>query len=252
MKSYEEMTDSVLSRAGAERAAQKRRRRKLVTAAVCVCFAGLVVFAGAKANQKARAPRVSVFCVTASAAEQRQEMLKGEKLPYNALICVRDVTELSALEIQGLRDADKERAEQMAGMKLDDMPGNPDWSSTSRCSDTVMVTSIFVGSYYLTVDDYSQIQDVTATTTEIGWTAQHLADYYDESLRDAIGITWGLSEVGFDMIEENPEMALSELKDTITVTVEFKDGTKDVAVIDITVDDDGKIYGTFRGVDVIG
>lgn len=43
-----------------------------------------------------------------------------------------------------------------------------------------------------------------------------------------------------------------ELTDTITVTVEFTDGTKEIAVIEITVDDDGQIYGTFKGVDVIG
>lgn len=250
------MTDAVLSRASAEKAIQKRRRRGLVAAVVCVCFAGLAVFAGAKGNQsvsdaETRAPRVSVFCVSANASEQRQEMVKGEKLPYYAAICVRDVTGLNELEVQKLRDADKEYAKQLAGMKLDDMPGNPDWSSTSSCSDTVMVTSIFVGSFYMTVDDYSQIKSVTDTTTEIGWTAQHLCDYYNPALKDAVGITWGLSQVGFDMIEKDPDMPLSQIKDTITVTVEFMDGTKDVVTIDITVDDDGQIYGTFQGADVI-
>ena len=255
MKSYEEMADSVLFRAEEKMAEQRRRRRKAATGAICMCLAALVVFAGAKAalpteDKESRDPRVSVFCVTASAADQRQEMVKGEKLPYNAEIHVRDISGLGELEIQELREADKEYAKQIAGQNTDDY-GNLDWSIASPGSDKVMVTTIFVGSYYLTVDDYSQIKDVTSTTTEIGWTAQHLTDYYDPSMRDGVGITWGLSGVGFDMIEEDPDMALSEIKDTITVTVEFKDGSKDVVTIDIAVDDDGQIYGTFQGVDVI-
>lgn len=250
MKSYEEMTDAVLSRVKVERAAQKRRNRKLAVAAICVCFAGLAVFAGAKADQQARAPRVSVFCVSANASEQRQEMVKGEELPYNAEIRVRDISGLGEQELAELRNADKEYARQIAGQ---DSEGNnvPNWGVTSFGSDKTLITSIYVGSFYVTVEDYNQIQDVTATTTEIGWTAQHLADYHDDSLRDGIGITWSLSGAGIDMIEKNPDMPLSQLKDTITVTVEFKDGTKDIVTIDITVDDDGKIYGTFRGVDVI-
>lgn len=255
MKSYEEMTDAVLRRAGVEKAAQKRRQKKITVAAVCMCVAALVVFAGARSalpteEKESRDPRVSVFCVTASAADQRQEMVKSERLPYNAVIRVHDIAGLGELELQELREADKEYAEQIAGQNTDDY-GNLDWSIASPGSDKVMVTTIFVGSYYLTVDDYSQIQEVTSTTTEIGWTAQHLTDYYDPSMRDGVGITWGLSDVGFDMIEKDPDMALSKIKDTITVTVEFKDGSKDVVTIDITVDDDGQIYGTFQGVDVI-
>lgn len=257
MKSYEEMANAVLLRVREEKASQKRRRRKLVAAVVCACFAGLAVFAGSKADQltgdgEARKPRVSLFCVTASAAEQRQQMLKGEKLPYNAVIRVRDIRGLNALEQLKLKIEDRQYVESMAVQDTDDPPGNLVWSETSRCSDKTMVTTMFAGSFYMTVDDFKQIQDVTVTTTQIGWTAQHLADYYDESLRDGVGITWSLSEVGFDMIEKNPEIALSEIKDTITVTVEFKDGTKDIVVIDITVDDDGQIYGTFQGTDVIG
>lgn len=257
MKSYEEMAKAVMLRAGAERAAQRRRRRKTVVAVACVCFVGLAVFVGTKAGRPTsdgenRNSMLSVFCVTASAVEQRQQMLKGEKIPYKAVIRVRDIKGLNALEQLKLRTEDREYVENMVVQDTDDPPGNPDWNLTSRCSDGVMVTTVFAGSFYLTVDDYNQVQDITSSTTVIGSTVQHLANYYDESLRDGIGITWSLSEAGFDMIEKNPGMALSELTDTITVTVEFKDGTKEIAVIDITVDDDGQIYGTFQGTDVIG
>ena len=255
MKSYEEMASAVLLRAEEERAAQIRKCRKLVVAAVCLTFAGLAVFAGLKTNQtngETRNPSVSVFCIAASASEQRQQMVKDEKLPYNAAIRVRDIKGLNALEKVNFENEDFEYVRNMVMQYTDAPLGNHTSTIISSSSDSVMVTALYVGSFYLTVGDYSQIQEIKVTTTEIGETVQTSNDFYDESLRDGIGIKWSLSEAGLEMFEKNPGMALSELTDTVTITVEFKDGSKDVAVIEITVDDDGRIYGTFRGIDVIG
>ena len=257
MKSYEEMTEMVLLRARAQKAAQKRRRSKALIATACACGIALAVFAAAKINQPAdgeknRTSRISLFCVTANAAAQRQPMLKGERVPYHAVIHVRDIRGFDAWELLEQRQADLEYAEYMPGQDQDRLPGGPDWCASSIITDETMITTIFVGSFYMEVDDYNQIKDVSTTTTEIGWTAEHLTNYYDASLKDGIGITWSLSGFGLDMIEKNPEMKLSELKDTITVTVEFVDGSKETAVIDITVDDDGQIYGTFVGSNIEG
>lgn len=255
MKTYEEMTKMVLLRAKAQKAVQKRRCGKVLAAAACVCCIALAVFAAAKINlspegEKSGASRLSVFCITANAAAQRQQMLKGEKVPYHAVIRVRDVKGVSDLELVELRIADREYAQQIARQNPDELSGGPDWSTTSWITDKVMITTIFAGSFWIEVDDYSEVRDVSVTTTEIGWVAQHLADYYDESLKDGIGITWSLSEAGVDMIENDPEMKLSELNDTVTVAVEFLDGSKETAVIAITVDDDGQVYGTFEGSNV--
>lgn len=254
MKTYEEMTKMVLLRAKAQKAVQKRRCGKVLAAAACVCCIALAVFAATKINlspngEKSGASRLSVFCVTANAAEQRQQMLKGEKVPYHAVIRVRDVKGVSGSELLDLRRADKEYAQKMAGQDMDKLLGGPDWSTTTRTTDEVMITTIFAGSFYMEVDDYKQVKDVSVTTTEIGWVAEHLTDHHDESLKDGIGITWALSEAGVDMIEKNPDMKLSGLNDTVTVTVEFIDGSTETVSIDITVDDDGQIYGTFRGSD---
>ena len=251
MKSYEEMTDAVLLRAGKERIAQKRRQKSALTVGVCMCVAALALLAGIKfamptSGSEGQASRISVFCVTANASQQ-QQMLVGEKTPYNAVIRVHDITGLDETQLLELRNADKAYARELAKQSGNDDPGNPNWSISSPISGQTMVSTIYIGSYYLSVEDYSQVRDVSAETTENGWCALHLADYDDTSVRDSIGITWSLSGTGVDKIAENPKMRLSEIRDMITVTVEFMDGTKETVHIDIAADDAGKLYGTFRG-----
>ena len=45
----------------------------------------------------------------------------------------------------------------------------------------------------------------------------------------------------------DPSTPLSNLSDTITVTIHYKNGTKEIVMIDITVDDNGQVYMTQRG-----
>lgn len=249
MKSYEEMTNAVLLRANMQKEAQKRRHRNRIAVIACVCFLGLAVWAGALLKQSStggeiRDSRISVFCVTANASSQ-QQMLKGEKVPYYAVVSIRNIEGVGADELEQMRIADKEYARQLVDLPLEDPTLT--WSMTVRTTETTMVSTVFAGNFFLTFSDYEQVRDVSVTTTEIGYTSLHGVDYYAQTEKDGIGITWALSEAGVDMIEKNPDMKLSELNDTITVTVEFNDGSTETAVIAITVDDDGQIYGTFRG-----
>lgn len=57
----------------------------------------------------------------------------------------------------------------------------------------------------------------------------------------------GMTEQTRKMFEENPETPLSTIRETITLTIHYKNGTKEIVVIDVTVDDDGQIYMTQRG-----
>jgi hypothetical protein len=61
----------------------------------------------------------------------------------------------------------------------------------------------------------------------------------------------GMTEETRKIFEENPETPLSTIRETITITIHYKNGTKEIVVIDVTVDDDGQIYMTQRG-DSIG
>lgn len=49
------------------------------------------------------------------------------------------------------------------------------------------------------------------------------------------------------IFREDPDTPLSTLNDTITVTINYKNGTKEIVVIDVTVDDEGYVYMTQRG-----
>lgn len=251
MKSYEEMTEMVLQRARVQKAAQKRRRSKALIATACACCISLMAFAAARINQPAdgeknRTSRLSLFCVTANAAAQRQPMMKGEQIPIGARLFVHDIEGLSNWEVLQLRIADQEYAKQMFEARKEELSWGPDWATTCWSSERTMVTTVFAGSFMLAVEDYQQVKNVSVTTTEIGYTSQHGTDLYDTTQKDAVGFTWSLSQAGLKMLEKDPRMPLSGIKDTVTVTVEFTDGTKEVAVVDISLDDDGRIYGTFR------
>lgn len=246
MKTYKEMTGAVLARAKAEKMRQSKRRRSMALAVVCLCIAGMAAFTGTQVSDRTSADQeISVFCVKASAAEQKQEMCKGEKVPCHAVIRVRDVTGLTEVELAQLRAADKEYARQLAGAYPDEQLGGLDWSTTSRSSDRTMITTIYAGKFCICVDDLSQIRRISIETTKMGEAIQTTTDYYDPTLNDGIGITWSLSEFGLKMIEKNPTMDLSALKDTITIILELGDGSKQTVTIEITVDTQGQIYGTF-------
>lgn len=252
MKSYEEMTDSVLNRAKRERAILMKKRKNRLLTVLCVCIAAAAIFAGIRNDRQTaeREPRVSVFCITANAAGQAQEMIKDTALPYNAVIRIQNVAGMGMHELQALEAANREYAENMAAESGNDLPGSPQWSMTTGVFGKLLITSIYAGCYYMVIDDYELVEDVVVSTTEIGLAAADGTDFRSEETKDCIGVTWTLSEKGVDLLTKNPEMELSELKDTIIVTVLFKDGISETVVIDVTLDDDGQIYGTFREIKI--
>lgn len=60
-----------------------------------------------------------------------------------------------------------------------------------------------------------------------------------ENYNSSNGFIWRNSDKLDNAINDNPDMPLSTFKDTITFTVEYTDGTKEIGVIDVTFDDDG-------------
>lgn len=56
-----------------------------------------------------------------------------------------------------------------------------------------------------------------------------------------------MSDETFKRIRENPDLKYSTLKDNITVTIYYKDGTKAVVKIDVTMNDEGYFFLSMRG-----
>lgn len=61
----------------------------------------------------------------------------------------------------------------------------------------------------------------------------------DQYHQDSGGFHWRNSDKLDNAINDNPDIPLSTFKDTITFTIEYTDGTKEIGVIDVTFDDDG-------------
>ena len=57
--------------------------------------------------------------------------------------------------------------------------------------------------------------------------------------QDSGGFTWRNSYKLDNALNDNPDMPLSTFTDTITFTVEYENGSKEIAVIDVVFDDDG-------------
>ncbi len=61
----------------------------------------------------------------------------------------------------------------------------------------------------------------------------------DQYHQDSGGFAWRNSYKLDNALNDNPDMPLSSFTDTITFTVEYEDGSKEIAVIDVVFDDDG-------------
>lgn len=55
-------------------------------------------------------------------------------------------------------------------------------------------------------------------------------------------LTWEISDELVSAISENPDFDLSQIKDTITFTVEFNDGTVKTASLNLYFDSDGYMH----------
>lgn len=113
---------------------------------------------------------------------------------------------------------------------------------------------------YLKFTDEDQYESVDIETTGAGGVSGALISYFktatygegENQITYPAGtmlyvVNWSLSYETELKLMNSPNVAFSAIRDTITITVNNKDGTEAFVVIDITVDDDGQIYMTQRG-----
>lgn len=259
MKSFEEMTQSVLNRAKEQRSAQKRRNRNIiVAAAACICSLTLAIVVGIKFYSPTPTDQTSDTSIAPNAipkitlltaainTDSPQELVQDIVMPFNMKLRVRDIRGLTKQE------ADQVRFEERTSGAASETLVPADGIVIQYGTNTAVITLIYNGKFYLILDDYAQVQDMSVTTTSAG-TATLTHGHYkadDETVHRATLIKWMLSNATVDKITENPTMKLSEIRDTLTVTIKLKDGNTATVDLELTVDDDGKVYITQRGITV--
>ena len=251
MKNYEEMTASVLARGKKERQKQRKRRGIVLTAIAglcCVCLSVIGIHwrqtpaAPTSEQSMQRQPRIG-FVVRCSAAEAKPaELIKDVVVPCEMLLRVRDVTGMDETERKYVQLEEKQFAKETFE-NWDERNAN---SFIQWGSETAVISLAYVGELELVIDNYNEVETKSVTATEMGLTSLGYVDSYEGD--DKISIFLGLSGKAIQMIEEDPGIALSTFSHTLTVTVKFKDGTTETAMIDIIIDDDGYMYAQQKGI----
>jgi len=251
MKSYEEMTQSVLTRAKAQRKTQKRRRATAWTAAAiagCLCLALLAVVNPGQsapqnpAQQLETTPKARIMLLSDAEDSQPKELIRDVMEPYRYLIRVLYATGMDADARKAAMDAEKEYSQHLW------TPSGANRSFTCYGGKSAIISLMSAGRLMVIVDDYDMIKDYKVTTTENGYISVYA--HFNKDVPGAaqgIGFGWTLSNSAIEQIEANPSMKLSTLRDTITVFVEFTDGTTETVVADVIIQDDGQVFIVHRG-----
>lgn len=300
MKTYDEMTSSVLQRATAGIAERNRRRKTILAiAASGLCLALVLVAVGAfwkaPAGTDNTNPTISMKNPTTAPAQPEVTEPTQQELPLYTgqvyfLNANREGTDLTPMQanmtvpvnsmfrvrsLQGMTDSEAEKVIEeekafqtafkekygnsdggsymmhvMGGFSIDD------WKDAYRA----VVQYLSGGKASLILLDASKINDFDVETTGAinvyGGYGTYNQDVTIGEGEAAVTIPEGcfriylhlsLGDKMVKIFKEDPDTPLSTLNDTITVTINYKNGAKEIIVIDVTVDDEGYVYMTQRG-----
>ena len=252
MKSSKEMARTVLAQAKKKKEKQSRIQKGIIGTAVVLCIAALVAFGSAGfrlpqsdvptlstegAVQNTGKSRLSVFSV--SAAEYKT-MIDGVNIPQG-IIRVRDVSDNTEAEKVFIRREILEEGEKL---------GEDAWFSSRQLWEDkdVMVMMAYAERLMVFPNDFGQIADfsVSAKNSSATCIANPDKNHKSGDVERGIEIGWQPSQAEVDMLQAEPDTKLSTFDDTITLTVNFKDGSTETVIIDVDVDDEGTIYMAYR------
>lgn len=127
-------------------------------------------------------------------------------------------------------------------------------------SNDVIIQNLSGGKHSLILPDASQIESVDRETTGVLGVGESWGIYNKDVTigegENAVTIPEGsyrillfvrMSRETQKIFETDPDTPLSTISDTITITINYKNGTKEIVRINVTVDDEGNIYMTQCG-----
>lgn len=261
MKTYNEMTESVLKLAKVRAAEQKRKRRRAcASAGVLLCVA--LVLAAATAVGKFPSPTVSVPQQTETTGEAqppapkqgvsvyllrhengqevREPLKAGVTIPFEWVLRVRDVRGLS--ETERVMAMLEERA-------VADEIVSKAWIAFKRHRSTANIIVTEACREYFSIDfkDFSQISNWDIETTGAGVVNKISTTSLNGARPSSILLDWHISDQTLQMLHIDPNTPLSTIRDTITVTIDYIDGSQEVLTFYITLDDEGHVFVTQKG-----
>lgn len=259
MKSYEEMTQSVMNKAAEVKTVRKKRKQVGAFVAFALCaallLAGLQWFnpSVAKTDFPNYSPEIQLLSMNADGSNV-QKLIEGVQTPLYSVIRVKDVRGMSVTEREQAQLEERQTVREILNVTT------ADDSVTQFGSNTAIVTIGFDGRLYLTLSNYSQISDMSVTTTESGAATispqgvisglGYSSDVEAAKYASGLAIWWSLSNEMVKKIEENPNIELTEIRDTVTVAVDYEDGSTVTVIVDITVDENGQIFVIYQGADM--
>ena len=278
MKTYHEMTESVLEKAGTEIVKKERRRRNGVfIAASGLCFALVLTVLGMGMEQppavlptlSGEQPELSADATDVPQPTQRAEVkityltnIEGQttqkalspdvSVPLNGMVCIRDVRGLSEEEIDKVK---REMSDLFNGFILNKKSSITTWGG-SEC----IVSTAVNGAITLDFTGCPLVKKVDYRTTGVGGIGVW-ATLSEKRPAGTKGIYWPyVLEADFrwsvnggfvDKIEEDPTIPLESIRDTVTITVYYDNETTETFIFDITVNEEGYIFVTQRGIPIL-
>lgn len=277
MKSYEEMTDSVLQKARMRRRELRRNRNNLL-AALSLCCVVLTVWGINRTTQPinpiiqtlppatsetaglptdaAVSPRLTLLC-TVPGSEPGKVMETNVEIPYKAEVLVWDISNLTEAELQEVLAQERAYKELMKGAYPEEI------SYGRHRRENVVVTTVSVGCFSMVFEDVQSVARIRATVTENGYLmayprTEHGSnsangwfgiDVDGENFRQSLAMKqnrnfemfWQISPVVADKVNADPVMDLSQIHDTITLTVNYTDGREEITKIKISVNAQGQV-----------
>lgn len=276
MKSYREMTESVLEKAGTVIKKRERRRRNgvLITAS-SLCFALLLTVLGmgmeqptgvvpmlpgeqpglsadvTEAPQQSQKAETKITYLSSSSSQTTQKPMSPDiSMPLSAMIRVRDIRGLSREEADKILEEEKAFADDVLSF------GNAYVTMGDYQNAIISYTSR--GTITLEFDDTTTILGMDFETTGVGSVVlcsinprqnpDGVPDgFYWPSVRE-LDMDWNISQKTVDAINEDPTFPLESIRDTLTATFHYADATTETYIFDITVDAEGQVFVTQREV----
>ena len=271
MKTSEEMARSVMARAKAKRSAQKRNLITTAAALLCVCGIGAGVLMAGRTPGKPvdttepAALRPLKISLLAHAAETDDIVIleSGIKVPGQQMIRVLDLQGMTEDEKQAAIKAEQDYA--AAVVKEYEKPGEDNHRVFVK-GKKALVTVISAGCLHVPIEDPGLVKNVRVSVSGDGqmWHMESVKaskageripnEYIAEGSKlheewaycGGVNMIWMLSEEKKWELANDPTIPLSSITSTITTTVNMKDGTRMISVVDVTVDEEGFVYFTAR------